>query len=148
MIEKVFSETTAFLTKRLTSSQTAEAQQIFSAPKVQKYESSSEVNNEAQLSLSPLSNDHIALKILEQVELLKKNNLNLQEITQKDLSLLDETEDLVDASVVGMKGHNTKVSQYASKVWKRTGLYWTIIFLSLVLFFVCFLIIKVFPRLY
>lgn len=115
--------------------------------KVQKYESYQK-EDETQSSLSPLSNDHIALKILEQVALLKRNNLNLQTITQKDLVLLDETEGVVERSVFGMKGHNAKVAQYASRVWKRTGLYWTIIFLAIALFFVSFMIIKVFPRLY
>ena len=144
IVQQIITEAQTFLTSKLSTTRFTTENE----PKTQKLHNYENNETKSDTIQELNDNDEIALKILKQIELLKKENLNLQSITEKDLVLLDETDGLVESNLMNMKGHNVKVSIFASKAWKKTGLYWMIISLSIMLFFVAFMIIKIFPRLF
>lgn len=142
-VSQILSEAGSFIASKLSAVPAVLGSKPMKPEKVAKYE---DVSTQSTSTNDSASNDEIAFKILEQIEALKMENLKLQSITEKDLLLLDETDTLVEGNLFNMKQHNTKVALFASRAWKRTGLYWTIIFFSILLFFVSFMIIKIFPR--
>lgn len=142
-IGQILTEAESFLASKLSLATATTDGKLKGSTKVSKYEGAS---GEHHVPDDRSSNDEIALKILEQIEALKKENMKLQSITEKDLLLLDETDTLVEGNLMNMKQHNARVAQFASRAWKRTGLYWTIIFFSILAFFAAFMIIKIFPR--
>jgi hypothetical protein len=108
-------------------------------------ESFVQVKSKAKQRLSA-SEGNITDQILQQVRLLKANNLKIQALTQADHAVLDETSVAVERGVGGMKRQNAQVAAFLSSAWKHTGMYWMGILLSILMFIISFLVIKVFPR--
>lgn len=104
------------------------------------------VQSKTRRAAASTSSNSITDQILEQVRRLKANNLQIQALTQSDHAVLDETSLFVERGVGGMKRQNAQVAAFLSRAWKHTGMYWMGILVSIMMFMLAFLVIKVFPR--